>query len=165
MELLEPPRVVDRARVDCLGIRVVTPFRGMLRVRDELLAELAACLKTHDLEPDGPFFHRLHLIDMDGPMDIEVGVVTSAPVGGDDRVRRTELPAGRYATLTYRLHARRANKALLDWAAEQGLALDRWDVAEGDRFACRYEAYRTDPRTEPRKTQWIAELNFRLADG
>ena len=165
MEVLEPPRIVDRARLDCLGIRVVTPFRGMLRVRDELLAELDAWLRAHGIDADGPFFHRLHVIDMDGPMDMEVGVVTAAPADGDDRVRHTELPAGRYATLTYRSHARRANKALLDWAHEQGLTLDRSDVAEGDRFACRYEAYRTDPRTEPRKTKWIAELNMRLADG
>ena len=33
MELLEPPRVVERPRLDSLGIREVTPFRGMLSRR------------------------------------------------------------------------------------------------------------------------------------
>ncbi|HEX5199299.1 MAG TPA: hypothetical protein VFW27_05100 [Actinoplanes sp.] len=35
------------------------------------------------------------------------------------------------------------------------------DVVEnpaGDRFACRYEAYLTDPRTERMKTKWRAEV-------
>ncbi len=164
MELVEPPQVVERPKIDCLGIRIVTPFRGMLAVRDELIAELAEWLQHKGIQDVGPFYHRLHVIDMDGPMDMEVGVITPSPMDGDNRVRPTELPAGRYASLTFRLHARRANKALLDWAAEQGLALDRRNVPEGDHFACRYEAFLTDPRMEPRKTKWTVELSIRLAD-
>lgn len=164
MELLEPPRVVERPRLDSLGIREVTPFRGMLSRRDALLAELTDWLDTHDVGEVGPFFLRLHVIDMDGPMDLAVGVITPAPLPGDDRVRPAALPAGRYASLTYRNHALRANRALIDWAREQGLPFDRADAAEGDRFGCRYEAYRTDPRTERRKTRWEVELNIRLAD-
>jgi hypothetical protein len=37
-------------------------------------------------------------------------------------------------------------------------------TADGDRFACRYEAYLTDPRTERMKTRWQIELAIRLAD-
>jgi hypothetical protein len=43
------------------------------------------------------------------------------------------------------------------------VALDCWDEPSGDAFACRYEAYITDPRTEPRKTKWEVELNMRVA--
>lgn len=164
MELIEPPRVVPRAELNCLGIRVVTPFRGMLHERDVLLQELITWLGDHDVEKFGEFFLRLHVIDMNGPMDLEVGVTTPEPISGDARVRSSTLPAGRYATLTYRNHALRANRALLEWAGEQGIALDRWDEEAGDHFACRYEAYRTDPRTEPRKTTWEVELNIRAAD-
>jgi len=64
--------------------------------------------------------------------------------------------------LTYRDHAIRANRALLEWASAHGVDLERADDAAGDRFACRYEAYVTDPRTEPRKTKWIGELNLRV---
>ena len=110
------------------------------------------------------FFLRLHVIDMAGPMDIEVGMTTPEALPGDHRVRPAILPAGRYATLTYRNHSLRANRALLEWTADQHLVLDRRDVPEGDLFACRYEAFRTDPRTEPRKTKWQVELNVRLAD-
>jgi hypothetical protein len=50
------------------------------------------------------------------------------------------------------------------WAAGQGLTLDRHEAAAGDVFGCRYEAYLTDPRTQPRKTKWEVELAIRLAD-
>lgn len=163
MQIVQPPRVEQRAEKAYVGIRVVTPFRGMLRARDELLAELYKWLASHDFKPAGPFFLRLHVIDMEGPMDIEVGVVTSRELGGDDRVRPGVLPAGGYATLTYVDHARRANKALIDWASENGVAFDRWDEPSGDAFACRYEAYITDPRREPRKTKWEVELNIKVA--
>ena len=164
MDLLEPPRVAERPERDYLGIRVVTPFRGMLSTRNDLLDELDGWLRSQGNDDVGPFFLRLHVIDMSGPMDLEVGVVTPGPLTGDDRVQPAKLPAGRYATLTYRNHSLRANRALIEWAAAQDLAFDRWDGAEGDHFACRYEAFRTDPRTEPRKTKWEVELNFRLAD-
>lgn len=169
MELIQPPRIVERPQLDYLGIRVVTPFRGMLHVRDELMSELSDWLLRHSIEDAGPFFLRLHVIDMRGPMDLEVGVVTpgrsSGPVDGStDRVRPAVLPAGRYATLTYRNHSLRANGALIDWAGANGFAFDRWDEAEGDCFASRYEAYLTDPHTEPRKTKWEVELNFRIAE-
>jgi hypothetical protein len=164
MELLEPPRIVDRPRQDYLGVRVVTPFRGMLSIRNELIDELDAWLVRHDLDDVGPFFLRLHVIDMNGPMDLEVGVVTPEPVAGDGRVQPAILPAGHYATLTYRNHSLRANRALNERAAAQDNTFDRRDVADGDLFACRYEAFRTDPRLEPRKTKWEVELNIRIAE-
>lgn len=73
------------------------------------------------------------------------------------------LPAGRYATLVYVNHGRRANGALLDWMAAEGLTADRSDDPAGDRFGGRYEAYLTDPRTERMKTRWQIELAIRLA--
>jgi effector-binding domain-containing protein len=164
MDLLEPPRVVERPEQDYLGIRVVTPFRGMLSKRNELIDELGAWLVERGVDDVGLFFLRLHVIDMAGPMDIEVGVTTPGPLDGGGRVQPAKLPAGRYASLTYRNHSLRANRALIEWAAGEGLTFDRRDVAEGDHFGCRYEAFRTDPRTEPRKTKWEVELNFRLAD-
>ncbi len=141
MEMILPPRVVRRSGLDYAGIRLITPFRGMLRVRDELMGELAAWLKTNGVEDAGPFFFRLYVVDMNGPMDIEIGVMTRDRLDGDDRVRADVLPAGDYATLTYRDHAIRANRALLQWARENGIALDRDNAPDGDRFTCRYEAY------------------------
>ncbi|MEU4395677.1 GyrI-like domain-containing protein [Kribbella sp. NPDC023855] len=162
MELLEPPRVVERPQQDYVGIRVVTPFRGMLSKRNELLDELSAWLVQQGEDDAGPFFLRLHVIDMSGPMDLEVGVITPTPLAGDARVQPATLPAGHYATLTYRNHSLRANGTLIDWSAAQNLTFDRHTIPEGDHFTCRYELFRTDPRTEPRKTKWEVELNIRL---
>lgn len=132
----------------------------MRRVRDELLAELYAWLASHDIDPTGPFFRRLHVIDMQGPRDLEVGVFTTTALECDDRVQPGVLPTGGYATLSYADHAVPANKALIEWACDNGVAFERWDAPGGDAFACRYDADITDPRTEPRETKWEVELNM-----
>jgi hypothetical protein len=87
MDLLEPPRVVERPDRDYLGIRVVTPFRGMLSVRNELIDELDAWLGDRGVDNLGLFFLRLHVIDMAGPMDLELGVMTPRPLDGEGRVQ------------------------------------------------------------------------------
>ena len=94
MDLLEAPRVVERPEQHYLGIRVITPFRGMLAKRNELLDELFGWLRTAGVDDSGMFFLRLHVIDMAGPMDLEVGMMTPKPLPGDDRVRPATLPAG-----------------------------------------------------------------------
>jgi effector-binding domain-containing protein len=164
VEVIEPPRVELLPERPTLGIRVVTPFRGMLAVRDQLLQELRSWIADARIETMGYGFLRLHVIDMKGPMDIEVGLVTQEPQPGDGRVEQGRLPAGRYATLTYKNHDLRANRALIEWARDNGLEFDRRDVSEGDLFVCRYEAYPTDPKLEPRKTQRPVQLAFKLAD-
>ncbi len=76
------------------------------------------------------------------------------------------LPAGRYATLTHAGHPSElmaATKALLDWAAEQGLTWDVTPGADGDLWACRLENYLTDPSQEPDMSKWVTQLAFKLA--
>lgn len=143
--------------VPTVGIRVRTPFRGMLGKRDELLAELIAWLDQQHVSDLGKFFLRLNVVDMEGTMDLEVGV-TEVAHPGDDRVRPGSLPAGNYATLTYRDHALRANKMLLEWVRDNGISLDVSTEPDGDHFACRTELYVTDPRTERKKTRWAVQL-------
>jgi hypothetical protein len=164
MEIVEPARVEERPAIPYVGIRVTTPFRGMLAVRDSLLAEARAEINEAGIETVGFGFLRLHVIDMDGPMDMEAGYLTAGPANtGDSRLRSGSMTAGSYATMKYRDHARRANQALQDWVRDNGLVLDRRTVPEGDQFACRYEAFWTDPAIEPRKTRWTVELSMLLA--
>ena len=164
MEIIEPARVEQRPERMYVGIRVVTPFRGMLKVRNELLQELCEWIEESGTETIGHGFLRLHVINMDGPMDLEAGYFTGSRCKGGGRVRPGSMPAGRYATLTYRDHSLRANRALSEWARDNGLEFDRHNVPEGDAFACRYEAYLTDPSVEPRKTKWNVELATRVTD-
>jgi hypothetical protein len=164
MEIVEPARVEERPAIPYVGIRVITPFRGMLASRDRLLAEARAGIKEAGIETVGYGFLRLHVIDMDGPMDLEAGYFTAGPVHTvHPGLRPGSMAAGSYATMKYRNHARRANQALQDWALDNGLVLDRRTVPEGDEFACRYEAFWTDPAVEPRKTRRTVELSILLA--
>jgi effector-binding domain-containing protein len=159
LDVVDGPRLQSRGEVATLGIRETVPFRTMLSNRDRLLAELIEWLAAHEVEPSGPFFLRLHVIDMQGLMQIEVGV---AAVGeGDERVKPGALPAGDYAVLAYRAKSMAANKRLHGWIQEQGLVLDAYPHPEGEAFACRCETYLTDPRTERRKTRWVVELAFK----
>jgi hypothetical protein len=164
MEIVEPAKVEERPEIAYVGIRVITPFRGMLAARDRLLAEARAEIKEAGIETVGYGFLRLHVIDMDGPMDIEVGYFTAGPARtAHPRLRPGSMAAGCYATMKYQDHARRANQALQDWARDNDLVLDRRTVEEGDEYACRYEAFWTDPAVEPRKTRRTVELSILLA--
>ena len=163
MEIINGPSIVAKPDRHCIGIRLVTPFRGMFAVRDQLMEELYSWADDRAVAYGQTFF-RLHVVDMGGSMDVEVGVVTDEAVPGDSRIRTAVLPAGRYATLTYVNHGRRANGMLRNWAQEQRLKLDCAAISEGERFGCRYEAYLTDPRSERMKTRWRIELAIRLAD-
>ncbi|MFF5077876.1 GyrI-like domain-containing protein [Actinoplanes sp. NPDC000266] len=164
MDILSGPAITDRPERHTVGIRVTTPFRGMFAVRDELMRELYAWLDAHDAGHSVTFF-RLHVIDMNGDMQVEVGVVTPTPVDpASPRITAGVLPAGRYATMTYVGHGRRANGALIDWVHAGPESFDCEEDPAGDRFACRYEAYLTDPRTERMKTRWQIELAIRLRD-
>jgi hypothetical protein len=164
MKIVEPPRVEERSAIPCVGIRVITPFRGMLAARDRLLAEARAGIQEARIETVGYGFLRLHVIDMNGPMDLEVGYFTAGPVHiAHPKLRPGSMAAGSYATMKYQDHARRANQALQNWARDNGSVLDRQTIPKGDEFACRYEAYWTDPAVEPRKTRWTVELAILLA--
>jgi hypothetical protein len=139
-------------------------MKGMSRVVDKLMKELSAWVKQQGIEPSGPPFLRYHVIDMAADMDIEVGVPIIAPHPGDARIAPGILPAGRYASLIYTGSGLAGNKALIEWARAKHLAWDRWDDVKGDGFGCRYEAFLTDPKNEPRKTRWEVEVAIKLAD-
>jgi effector-binding domain-containing protein len=162
--MITEPEINLRGERQYVGIRVQTPFKGMFAVVDKLLKELRRWVKTRGIADEGPFFLRYHVINMEGMMDIELGFVVQNPLSGDDRMKPGVLPQGRYASLIYTRYAMRGNKALLGWIEENNIKIDRRDVKEGDAFACRYEAYLTDYRVEPRKSAWEIELAIKVAD-
>ena len=162
--MITEPNIAYREEQPYMGIRTVTAFRGMFAVVDTLLKELRIWVKQHGVADEGPFFLRYHVIDMGGPMDIEVGFMVPLPLPGDERVKPGVLPAGRYASVTYTGSGMAGNKALIGWARDHGVAWDRWDDPAGDAFACRYEAYTTDYRVEHRKSRWEIDLAIKIAD-
>ncbi|MFG1606998.1 GyrI-like domain-containing protein [Actinoplanes sp. NPDC049265] len=159
--IVAAPGIARKPLRHTAGLRVTTPFRGMFAVRDKLMISLYAWLDAHE-QPHAETFFRLHVVDMNGPMDVELGVIVPEPVAGDDQVRPGTLPAGDYATLTYMSKARSANGTLIDWIRASGRRAAVREDPSGDEFAARYELYLTDPRTERMKTRWHVELSILL---
>jgi effector-binding domain-containing protein len=163
---MSAPEIVTRAEQPYVAIRahVTMAELGGLGAR---LGEVFGWLDARGLAPAGAPFFRYNVIDMERELEVDAGVPVAAAVDGDGQVVADLLPAGRYATVTHVGHPSEllgATKALLDWAAEQGL---RWDVSPGDRgerWGCRLEIYLTDPSQEPDMSKWQTQLAFRLAD-
>jgi len=53
---------------------------------------------------------------------------------------------------------------VLTWAQERRLVWDATPDGGRQRWGCRLESYRTDPRVEPDLNSWDTELALRLAD-
>jgi len=164
------PEIVTRTEQPYVAIRghVSMAEIGAFAART---GDVFAWLGARDLAPAGPPFLKYNVIDMSHKLEIETGVPVAALVdrgdGADGEVISGVLPAGRYATLTHIGHPSElmgATKALLDWAAGQGLTWDMSPGAAGDRWGSRLEIYLTDPRQEPDMSKWVTQLAFRLAD-
>jgi hypothetical protein len=155
------PTIDERPEEQYMGIRTQTPFKGMFTVIDKhLFKELRTWMQQEGIEPAGPPLLRYHVINMEGEMDIEVGIPVAKALPGNGRVCPGVLPAGRYASLTYI-----SNGALTRWGIENGLAFDQWDDPKGTAFRARYERYLTDPKIQPLKTKWEVEVAIKLMDG
>jgi effector-binding domain-containing protein len=165
-EMSATPEIVTRAEQPYAAIRarVTMAELGGLGAR---FGEVFGWLGARGLAPTGAPFFKYNLIDMTAELEVEAGVPVAAALDGDDHVVSGVLPAGRYATLTHVGHPSElveVTKALLDWAARQGL---RWDMSpadSGERWGCRLEIYLTDPSQEPDMSKWQTQLAFRLAD-
>ena len=166
MKLTEP-KIDERPEQPYVGIRNQVTLAEMgAGLIPQLIGEVFGWLGQHDIEPAGPPFLRFHVINMDGKMDVELGIPTASTVAGDGRVRAGSLPAGRYASLIYTGIANGipANKELIDWATEQGLVWDTYEDPGGDGFVSRYEIYMDGPEEHPDPAEWRTEVAIRLAD-
>lgn len=159
------PVVYERADEPYMGIRTQTPFKGMFTLIDKhLFKELRAWMQQEGIEPTGQPFFRYYVINMDGEMDVEVGIPVAKTLPGNGRVCPGVLPAGRYASLVYVGTGYTGSGALTRWAIENGLAFDQWDVPKGTAFGARYERYLTDPKIQPLKSKWECEVAIKLVD-
>ena len=159
------PEIVSRAEQPYAAIRarVTMSQLGGLGAR---LGEVFGWLAARGVPPAGAPFFKYNVIDMARELEVEAGVPVAAAFDGDDHVLTGVLPAGRYATLTHVGHPDGligATKALLDWAAEQGMTWDMSPTEAGERWGCRLESYLTDPSEEPDMNKWETQLAFRLA--
>ncbi|WP_341677684.1 GyrI-like domain-containing protein [Niveibacterium sp. SC-1] len=162
MEVIRAPSVEYRDEKPYVGIRVRTPMVGMSDAVEALKKELDAELRGNGVIATGPCFLRLHVIDMKGIMDIEVGRPVDEARALGDRIRPGALPAGQYANYVFAGPGIAGNGFLLRWIKEQGLQMDRWEDPNGDAFRCRCETFLTDPKLEHRRKKWEIEMAVKL---
>jgi len=162
--IIGPASIGEKPERPYLGIRFETPFDGMFALVTKALKELRTWSKANSLADEGPYFLRYYQCDMKRMMDVEVGLMTPAGLVVQGRMQPGVLPKGRYATLVYRGNGLRGNQALMKWAADHGITFDPLVVGEVESYTCRYEAYLTDYRAEPRKLLWDVELSIKIAD-
>jgi effector-binding domain-containing protein len=167
--MISEPKVQDRDAQHYVGIRTLASIPELPEAIPGNHGNVYAWLKEHGLSPNGPPFIRYHRINMETKLDIELGVPVASAVTANEGVSAGVLPAGRYASLVYTGPyagdgLMRANAALLDWGARQGLLWDRSDNPDGDAFGSRYESYITDPGDEPDPMKWVTEVAIRIAD-
>jgi effector-binding domain-containing protein len=159
------PEIETRAEQPYVAVRAKVTM-GEIAAFARRFGEVFGWLDSHGLAPAGPPFFKYNVIDMARELEMEAGVPVATATDGDDQIVAGVLPAGRYATLTHVGHPSElmaATKALLDWAAEQGLTWDVTPSEDGDRWAGRLENYLTDPEQEPDMSKWVTQLAFKLA--
>jgi len=162
--IIGPVSIVEKPERTYLGIRFETPFEGMFALVTKALKELRRWSNENGLADEGPYFLRYYHCDMKSIMDVEVGLLTNSGLDGQGHIQPGSLPKGRYATLIYKGNGLRGNQALMKWAADSGIKFDPLAAGEAESYVCRYEAYLTDYRKEPRKLLWDVELSIKVAD-
>ena len=160
------PTLAYRDEQPYIGSRTKATMQDLGTAIPQGLDAVFDWLGEQGVAPAGAPFIRYHVIDMEAELDIELGVPVATAMPGDDRITAGDLPAGRYAALTYTgiENGITANGALLDWGAAQGLVWDAWAAEKGDGFGARLETFLTDPDEEPDPAKWQTEVAIRLAD-
>lgn len=163
--MLTLPKVVKRPKQAYVAIRekVKIPFgKAVDRVMPELFSQLGA----QGIEPAGPVFFKLNIVDMPR-LEMEFGVPVGPRAKGSGRLIHGVLPAGRYAEVRYVGHYKNlldVNAVLIGWAKERGLQWDSVTEPDGEHFAARFETYPNGPQDEPDPDKWETILRIKLRD-
>ncbi len=165
--MLTEPSIADRPAQPYVSITERVSMQDIGEVLPQLHPEVGLWLREHGIRQAGAPFWKYDVIDMTGTMEVEVGAPIAEPAEGDERVRASVIPAGRFVTATYTGHPRgleTATAELLAWGEDQALTWDMSPTDVGDVWGARLEIYETDPADEPDMSNWVTTLAFRLAD-
>jgi hypothetical protein len=168
------PLVEQRDAQPYVGVRFeVRDMAGFRSACDRGFPELFGWLGQNGVEPAGPPFIRYLVLGADGqPREFELAAPVREPVTTNGTIRGDFLPAGPYVTVLHVGPYRSdrapdlsdARAALLDWAREQGIAWDSWEIDRGTSFRGCVEHYMTDAAREPDSSRWRTEIAYLAAD-
>lgn len=159
-----PPALVQRSPTPYAALPASVAMSALGEMIPAALDEVAAALAAVGIAPIGPPLIRYRVIDMDGLLQVENGWPVAELRGAPDSLVLDTLPGGSYGAATYRdvREGVAANAALLEWGAQQGLAWDRREGADGDVFASRVEFFLTGPEDDPDPAQWLTEVAIKV---
>ena len=161
------PRIVTREEQPYVGIPLTVTVSSLSQAIDANFGRIFAWLGERGIALAGPPYIRYLVIDMEADLEIELAVPVQAGIEGDEQIRAAVLPGGRYVSLLHtgsydQLMA--ANRALQDWAEQQGVSFDSWDTGHGSGWRSRFESYITDPSTEPDPSKWEVEIAYLIRE-
>jgi effector-binding domain-containing protein len=159
----DTPQIQQREAQPYAGIRTSVTMDGLAGAVDQTFPELFGWLAERGIEVAAAPFIRYLVIDMQGELEVELGVPADVQAADGGRIRAGILPAGRYVVLRHvgpydGLVA--SNAALLDWAREHEVALDSWETDRGTAWRSRVEHYLTNPAAEPDPSKWETEIAY-----
>lgn len=160
------PKLEQRAEQPCMFIRTQVRMGEIDPQVPALVPQLFEWAGSHGVAQAGPVFFRYNVVDMEGLMEIDVGMAVEKAVAGDARVQAGTIPRGTYVTLRHTGHPDElmaATKALLEWGdAERVVWCKQQHGQTGERWDARFEFYLDGPDTEPDMHQWRTDLAFRV---
>lgn len=168
------PRVELRAALPYVGIPARAADEAAFRsAMDDAVPAAFGWVVRRGLRPAGGPVVRYRVVDErripeDGPppATFEACVPLEEPAGAvDGRLVAGELPAGRWIVALHRggysglgaLH-----RIVHDWAAAEGLAIDRTPTPDGTAYAGSIEHFRIGPFEEPDPWRWETDVAYLL---
>lgn len=162
--MLTTPTIVDREPQLYAAVHRTVSMADFGSIIGPSFGAVAEFVAQHSAEDSGPSFIKYTVIDMEGVMELEFGIPIEKRVEGSGEVFVSELPSGRYATVTHtgpydELYT--VTSMLVGWAKENGVEWDSAPEGAGERFVSRIEWYLNDPADTP-ADQLQTRLDFKV---
>jgi effector-binding domain-containing protein len=162
------PLIVSRSTVAYAAVRESLRRDRLAEVVPRAIGEVAEFLQRQQIAPTGSPLVRYLVVDYNtNIVEIEVGFpVTDLALLHHDRVRRGDIPAGRYATATHPGSYDTlvdTTAALLEWGKLRHI---KWQMTEQEnvtRWGARVERYDVGPPVESDPSMWRTEIAILLA--
>lgn len=157
------PRIETRPAQPYVAIPIQATLAEWGQV-NALLGEVLGWLGQRNIPIGGPPVYRYKVIgDTEKKYDLEVGWIVSDAVEGDGRVISSEIPAGKYVSMTHVGHPDKlfdVSERMESWASNKGIELATRQDGDREIWDGRFQLFMTDPAVEPNPEKWAVEVLY-----
>lgn len=166
MKIITPPQSGAEEAHSYVAVAATTTLDELPMLIPTSIDRVLASGGQSGMAVTGPPFIRWLVIDMPNSSQVHVGFPVDGFVDVGEGVVSGEIPSGSYVSLTYQgaNGGVEANRALLDWADEQGIRLDRTENADGDHFKGRVEWLLDGPADDPDPSTWRTRVMIKVSE-